>query len=122
MLRKKMKNHVIDVTKKLPHPVQIFESTDGNLSLEVRLEEDTVWLSNEQMSSLFDRERSVITKHIHNVFKEVELDANSTCAKFAQVQKEGSREVTREVDFYNLDVIIFVGYRVKSARGVSFRK
>jgi len=113
---------MIDTPKNTPHPVQIFESADGNLSLEVRLEEDTVWLSNEQMASLFDRERSVITKHIKNVFKEGELDANSTCAKFAQVQMEGGREVMRGIDFYNLDVIISVGYRVKSARGVLFRK
>ncbi|MHB8921594.1 MAG: RhuM family protein [Halothiobacillus sp.] len=113
---------MINTLKNSPYPVQIFESADGRFSLEVKLEEDTVWLSSEQMSHLFDRERSVITKHINNVFKEGELDTNSTCAKFAQVQKEGSREVTREIDFYNLDVIISVGYRVKSARGVLFRK
>lgn len=113
---------MIDTPRNSSHPVKLFESADGNLSLEVRLEEDTVWLSSEQMASLFDRERSVITKHIKNVFKEGELEANSTCAKFAQVQKEGGREVTREIEFYNLDVIISVGYRVKSARGVLFRK
>ncbi|ARU32454.1 hypothetical protein CAP31_12655 [Sulfuriferula sp. AH1] len=102
--------------------IQIFETQDGQINLEVRLQDETVWLSTEQMSRLFDRERSVLTKHINNVFKDGELDSYLTCAKFAQVQKEGSREVTREIDFYNLDVIILVGYRVKSARGVLFRK
>lgn len=102
--------------------IQLFETQDGQINLEVRLQDETVWLSTEQMSRLFDRDRSVLTKHINNVFKDGELDAHSTCAKFAQVQKEGGREVTREIDFYNLDVIISVGYRVKSPRGVLFRK
>lgn len=91
------------------------------MSLEVRLEADTVWLSQTQMAKLFGRERSVISKHVGNVFKEGELEPVSTCAKFAQVQTEGSRLIQRQVDFYNLDVIISVGYRVKSARGTQFR-
>ena len=102
--------------------IEIFKTPDGQINLQVQLKDDTVWLSTEQMANLFGRERSVLTKHINNVFKEGELDVNSTCAKFAQVQIEGSREVTREIDLYNLDVIISVGYRVKSARGVLFRK
>jgi prophage maintenance system killer protein len=102
--------------------VQLFETQDGQINLEVRLQDETVWLSTEQMSRLFDRDRSVLTKHINNVFKDRELEMHSTCAKFAQVQKEGGREVMREIDFYNLDVIISVGYRVKSTRGVLFRK
>ena len=83
--------------------IEIFKTPDGQINLQVQLKDDTVWLSTEQMVNLFGRERSVLTKHINNVFKEGELDVNSTCAKFAQVQIEGSREVTREIDLYNLD-------------------
>ncbi len=102
-------------------PIVLFQAADGQVSLEVRLEADTVWLSQTQMAKLFGRERSVISKHVGNVFKEGELEPVSTCAKFAQVQTEGSRLIQRQVDFYNLDVIISVGYRVKSARGTQFR-
>jgi len=101
--------------------VLLFQAADGKVSLDVRLEADTVWLSQAQMGELFGRERSVISKHIGNVFKEGELVQDSTCAKFAQVQMEGARTIQRQVDFYNLDVIISVGYRVKSPRGTQFR-
>ena len=103
---------------------QIVVFKDGALELDVKItpERDTVWLSAEEMSVLFDRDRSVIQRHIRSIFNENELDQNSTCAKFAQVQKEGSRTVTRSFDYYNLDVIISVGYRVKSQRGIAFRK
>ena len=101
--------------------VVLFQAADGQVSLDVRLESDTVWLSQAQMAELFGRERSVISKHIGNVFREGELAADSTCAKFAQVQTEGSRVIHRQVDFYSLDVIISVGYRVKSPRGTQFR-
>ena len=103
---------------------QIVVFKDGALELDVKItpEQDTVWLSAEEMSVLFDRDRSVIQRHIRSIFNENELDQNSTCAKFAQVQKEGSRTVTRSFDYYNLDVIISVGYRVKSQRGIAFRK
>ncbi len=74
------------------------------------------------MAELFDRDRSVIQRHIKNIFKEDELEQNSTCAKFAQVQNEGNRSVERIFDYYNLDMIISVGYRVKSQRGIAFRK
>ena len=94
--------------------VVLFQAPDGQVSLDVRLDADTVWLSQAQMAELFGRDRSVINKHIGNVFKEGELAAASTCAKFAQVQMEGARVIQRQVDFYNLDVIISVGYRVKS--------
>lgn len=80
------------------------------LKIEVNMKDDTVWLSLEQMAKLFDRDKSVISRHIKNAFEE-ELD-NSTVANFAIVQKEGSREVTRSIEFYNSDVIISVGYRV----------
>ena len=90
------------------------------ISLEVHLEQETVWLNRQQMAVLFDRDVKTIGKHIGNALKE-ELDA-STVAKFATVQTEGNRQVEREIEYYNLDVIISVGYRVKSRRGVEFRK
>ena len=99
----------------------VYEAPGGEVRVDVRLERETVWLSQEQMAELFGRERSVVTKHIRNVFKEGELDPGATSAKFAQVRSEGGRAVTREVDHYNLDVIISVGYRVKSQRGTQFR-
>lgn len=101
--------------------VVLFQAADGQVTLDVHLEADTVWLSQAQMAELFGRERSVISKHIGNVFREGELEAKSTCAKFAQVQTEGTRVIQRQVDVYNLDVIISVGYRVKSLRGTQFR-
>jgi len=85
----------------------------------VSLQDQTVWLSQSQICQLFDRERSVITKHIRNVFKEGELERDSVCANFAHTADDGK---TYQVDHYNLDVIISVGYRVKSKRGVQFRK
>jgi hypothetical protein len=102
--------------------VLLYEAPDGEVRVDVRLDHETVWLTQEQMSQLFARERSVITKHVRNVFREGELDPEATCAKFAQVQTEGERTVTREVDHYNLDVIISVGYRVKSSQGTCFRR
>lgn len=99
----------------------LFKTEDQNISVDVRLEEETVWLRQEQMSTLFDKGRSTITEHILNVFKEGELDEKATCRKFRQVRLEGNRTVEREVEHYNLDVIISVGYRVKSLRGTQFR-
>jgi len=101
--------------------VILFQATDGQVTLDVRLEADTVWLSQAQLAELFGRERSVISKHIGNVFKEGELAPETTCAKFAQVQTEGARVIHRQVDGYSLDVIISVGYRVKSPHGTQFR-
>ena len=92
-----------------------------NVKLEVNMKDETVWLSLDKMATLFDRDKSVISRHIKNAFEE-ELDRSSTVAKFATVQKEGAREITRNIDYYNLDVIISVGYRVKSKNGVAFRK
>jgi hypothetical protein len=89
--------------------------------IEVRLEDDTVWLNRNQISVLFDRDVKTIGKHINNVFSEGELEEKSTVAKFATVQNEGSRQVERQVEHYNLDVIISVGYRVKSKQGTQFR-
>ena len=97
---------------------------DGELELpvEVTPDKETVWLKVEEMAKLFDRDRSVIQRHIKNIFKENELEESSTCAKFAQVQNEGNRPIERTFNYYNLDMIISVGYRVKSPRGIAFRK
>ena len=97
---------------------------DGELELSVKITSDkeTVWLRVEEMAVLFDRSRTVIQKHIGNIFKENELEQSSTCAKFAQVQKEGERTIKRTYNYYNLDMVISVGYRVKSFRGIAFRK
>jgi len=99
--------------------IQIFESDDGKIQLNVSLSDETVWLSQEQITQLFGRERSVITKHINNVFKEGELDRDSVSAKIALTANDGK---TYQIQHFNLDVIISVGYRVKSQRGVQFRQ
>ena len=98
--------------------VVLYEAADGQIRLDVRLEQDTVWLTQAQMSDLFGRERSVITKHVRSVFREGELEVESVCAKFAHTAEDGK---TYQVEHYNLDVIISVGYRVKSKRGIQFR-
>lgn len=99
----------------------ILYQPDEAIKLEVRLEDETVWLNRQQLSELFDRDIKTIGKHISNALKEELIDI-PTVAKFATVQKEGSRNITREIDYYNLDMIISVGYRVKSQNGVIFRK
>ena len=103
---------------------QIVVFKDGALELDVKIspEQDTVWLTLDQLAELFDKNKSTISRHIKNVFTEGELTVDSTVAKFATVQKEGSRDIKRQIEFYNLDVIISVGYRVKSQRGIAFRK
>lgn len=98
----------------------LFETEDRAVTLTVPVNQEMVWLSRNQMAELFDRDIKTIGKHINNALRE-ELD-NSTVAKFATVQNEGGREVERFIEYYNLDVIISVGYRVKSKRGVEFRK
>ena len=101
--------------------VIVYESEDGEARVDVRFDKETVWLTRLQMAELFGRDRSVITRHINNAYREQELDSESTCANFAQVRFEGGRQVSRDVEHYNLDVIISVGYRVKSLRGTQFR-
>ena len=100
--------------------VVLFETNDKKITLSVQIENETVWLNRNQMSDLFERDVKTIGKHINNALKE-EVDY-STVAKFATVQREGNRDVERDVEYYNLDMIISVGYRVKSKRGVEFRK
>ena len=100
----------------------IYRAEDNTVQLDVRMENETVWLSLNQMAMLFDRDKSVISRHIRDVFKEHELSKEATVAKNATVQIEGDRTIVRQIDYYNLDVIISVGYRVKSQRGVQFRQ
>lgn len=99
----------------------IYQSEDGNTRINVNLQGETVWLSQQQMSELFKTDRTSISRHIKNIYKTEELDKKSTCAFFAQVQDEGLRKVTRKIPYYNLDMIISVGYRVNSKRGTQFR-
>lgn len=99
----------------------MYQAGDGAIKIDVRLENETVWLSLDQMSELFGRDKSTISRHIKNVFEEGELFREATVAKIATVQIEGDREVARQIDYYNLDMIISVGYRVKSLRGTQFR-
>ncbi len=99
----------------------ILYQPDEAVKLEVRLEDETVWLNRQQLSELFDRDIKTIGKHISNALKEELIDI-PTVAKFATVQKEGERFVTRQVEFYNLDMILSIGYRVKSKRGIQFRQ
>jgi hypothetical protein len=99
----------------------LYQNQDGNIKIDVRLEDETVWLTQEQMALLFGKGRSTVTEHISNVYQEGELESEATCRKFRQVRLEGNREVSREIEYYNLDVIISVGYRVKSVQGTQFR-
>ncbi len=99
----------------------IYKSPEGEAELDVNLKDDTVWLSQKQMSGLFKKDTDTIGLHIRNLYKEGELSPESTTEYFSVVQKEGKREVLRKIQYYNLDVIISVGYRVKSKRGTQFR-
>ncbi len=105
----------------MAHPggeIVIYQAPDGSVALDVRLERDTIWLTQKQMAKLFDTERSVITKHLRNIFHSGELDKDSVCACFAHTAEDGK---TYRTQFYNLDAIISVGYRVNSRRGTQFR-
>ena len=99
----------------------IYQTEDGETKIDVRLENETVWLSADQMAELFQRDKSTISRHIKNVYAEGELKEEATVANYATVQTEGTRSVSRSIAYYSLDVIISVGYRVKSLRGTQFR-
>ncbi len=99
----------------------LYTTPNGKVKVEIFLRNETVWLTQAKIAELFDVERSVVTKHLQNIYIESELDRKPTCAKFAQVQNEGGRQVSRDVEFYNLDAIISVGYRVNSAQATQFR-
>ena len=101
--------------------ILMYQAVDGKTAIEVMLSNDTVWLTIDKMAELFQRNKSTISRHIKNILECGELAAESTVAFFATVQKEGKRNVEREIVYYNLDMIISVGYRVNSIRGVQFR-
>lgn len=102
--------------------IEIYRTSDNQAEVEVKFDMDTVWLNQYQMAELFETDRTSILKHIKNIYDTAELDEQPTCAKFAQVREEGKRSVERKILHYNLDVIISVGYRVNSKRGVQFRQ
>jgi len=99
----------------------LYQSDDGRAAVDVRLKDETVWLTLNQLAELFDRDKSVISRHIQNIFQSGELEREATVAKNATVQEEGGREVTRNIEWFNLDAIISIGYRVNSKRGTQFR-
>ena len=101
--------------------IVIYQTEDGKAKLDVHLEKDTVWLSQSQMTELFQQTKQNISLHVNNIFKEDELIPEATVKEYLTVQNEGGRVVKRKVTYYNLDVIISVGYRVKSKRGTQFR-
>ena len=101
--------------------IKIYKSEDGSTEIQVKLDNETVWLNQYQMEDLFQTNRTSIVKHILNIYDTGELDEDSTCAFFAQVRKEGKRKISRNIKYYNLDLIISVGYRVNSKRGTQFR-
>ena len=102
--------------------IEIYTGKDGQTQIEVQFEQDTVWLSQKQMSELFDKDSDTIGLHLKNIYKEDELEEGSTTEFFSVVQKEGNRNVRRKIKFYNLDAIISVGYRVNSKQGTAFRQ
>lgn len=106
----------------MDNQIEIYKSLDDKIELSVNLDHETVWLSRQQLAILFDRDIKTIGKHVNNIFKEQELESDSTVANFAIVQIEGEREIKRQIEHYNLDVIISVGYRVKSKQGTQFRQ
>ncbi len=101
--------------------LMIYSSPSGKVKVEVLLRNENIWLTQVRIADLFGVDRSVVTKHLSNIYKENELDKDSTCAKIARVQSEGSRKVNRNIEFYNLDAIISVGYRVNSKLATQFR-
>jgi len=101
--------------------ILLYTTPNGKVKVEIYLQNETIWLTQQKIADLFGVERSVVTKHLKNIFEESELMKEATCAKIAQVQIEGGREVTRNIEFYNLDAIISVGYRVNSTQATYFR-
>ena len=118
-----------DITEnKIPIPqdgqgeIVIYQSESGDTKIDVRFVDETVWLTQTQMAELFQSSRTNIVEHIQNIYEEGELDEDSTCRKFRQVRIEGNRQVTRELPYYNLDMIISLGYRVRSKIATQFRR
>ncbi len=106
----------------MANQIEIYQLADNQTSVEVRFEEDTVWLTQAQMVELFASSKANISEHVKSIFSSGELQSESTVRKFRTVRQEGKRTVTRELEYYNLDLIISVGYRVNTKRGVQFRQ
>lgn len=100
----------------------IYQSEDGDTRIDVSFTGETVWLSQQQMAELYQSSRTNVVEHIKHIYEEGELDEQSTCRKFRQVRQEGSRQVSRDIPFYNLDMIISLGYRVRSVIATRFRR
>lgn len=105
----------------LNNQIVIYQTADGQTSIDVRMENDTLWLTQSQMAELFQTDRTSIVRHINNIYKSEELEREATCAKIAQVQTEGKRKVVRNIPYFSLDMVISVGYRVNSKQGTQFR-
>ncbi|MBL8480245.1 MAG: virulence RhuM family protein, partial [Sterolibacteriaceae bacterium] len=114
-------NYLVEPAEMVSTEFLLYQTEDGQTRIEVRMVGETVWLNLNRMSELFGRDKSVISRHIRNVYEEGELSREGTVANFATVQSEGERSVERDIEHYSLDVIISVGYRVKSLRGTQFR-
>ena len=106
----------------MENAIEIYKTKDNHTEVEVKIDNETVWLTQKQMAQLFDKDSDTISLHLKNIYTEGELEENSTTELSSVVQKEGKREVNRKIKYYNLDVIISVGYRVKSKRGTQFRQ
>jgi len=115
----KSKNQNI-VTDNIFTELLLYKTPNGNVKVEVFLRDETIWLTQARIGELFGINRTVVTKHLQNIYSEEELDKNSTSAKIARVQNEGNRAVTREIEYYNLDAILSVGYRVSSSQATHF--
>ena len=102
--------------------IEIYTNPDNSIQLEVKLDKETVWLTQQQMANLFVTDRTSILRHIKNIYNSEELTENSTCAKIAQVRFEGNRQVSRTISYYNLDMILSIGYRVNSKQAIAFRR
>jgi prophage maintenance system killer protein len=106
----------------MENQIEIYTTSDGNTQIEVQFEGETFWLNLNQIALLFDKDKSVISRHLKNIYKEGELDREGTVAKNATIQIEANRKVKRDIEYYNLDAILSVGYRVNSKRGTQFRQ
>jgi hypothetical protein len=121
-MAKKEKNIVSILAKEDKGVIIIYRTEDGQTKLNVLFSEDNVWLPLDRIAKLFQRDKSTISRHLKNIYEDGELEAKATVANFATVQTEGTRQVNRDVEYYNINAIIAVGYRIKSPRGVQFRK
>jgi len=116
-----MKPITENIKEKSATEILLYTTPNGNVKVEIYLQNETIWLTQQKIAVLFGVDRSVVTKHLANIYSENELSKESTCAKIAQVQSEGDRTVNRQIEFYNLDAIISVGYRVNSTQATAFR-